>query len=147
MVIQAVLPPLIIFLLLSFLTSLLWKALAKVPKVSPDNRSTKDLTDRIYRNFEFFIKVFLALVGGFGWVRFNYSEKQPELAQQALIGIGIIGMITMVVLVLSVASIQGWKIPRWDTVDWKLLWTWQEIYMMVAMYILASFLWIAVIIL
>ena len=142
-----VLPPLIILLFLLLFISRLWQTLAKVPKTPQDNRSTQELSERIYRNFEFFIKVFLTLVGGFGYVRFQYALEQPLLAHQTLKGIGWIGLITMTALVLSVASIQGWKIPRWDMVDWKLLWTWQEIYMMVAMYILATLLWFAAIIL
>ncbi|MBA4320247.1 MAG: hypothetical protein C0412_17760 [Flavobacterium sp.] len=123
----------------------LWYALTKVPKLPRSIRSTNDLSDRIYRNFEFFIKIFLALAGGYGLIKFKYAKH--IFAAQAQIGIGLIGLITMASLVLSVASLQGWKIPRWDEVNWKLIWTWQEIYMMLAMYALSCMLWVAAIIL
>ena len=142
----AVLPPLTILLFILLFISRLWMRLDKLPKITNDSsNSSRDLNDRIYRNFEFFVKIFLALVGGFGFVKFTYGLTQTLLAQKMLVGIGLIGMITMVALVLSVASIQGWKILRWNPVLWGLLWTWQEIYMMSAMYILATALWIAVI--
>ena len=141
----AVLPPLTILLFILLFISRLWMRLDKLPKITNDSNSTRDLNDRIYRNFEFFVKIFLALVGGFGFVKFTYGLTQTLLAQKMLVGIGLIGMITMVALVLSVASIQGWKILRWNPVLWGLLWTWQEIYMMSAMYIFATALWVAVI--
>jgi len=144
----ALLLPFIIFLFISVLIALLWLRLNKLdkPKTAEDNLPTTELSERIYKNFEFFVKIFLALVGGFGYVKFTYGVVGPpkaEVARQALLGIGLIGLVTMVALVLSVASIQGWKFRRWHRVDWTLLWTWQEIYMMLAMYLLATGLWIA----
>jgi hypothetical protein len=68
--------------------------LDKLKKITDDNSSTRDLSDRIYRNFEFFVKIFLALVGGFGYVKFTYGSSQAPLARQALVGIGLIGIIT-----------------------------------------------------
>ena len=116
----------------------LWRRLNAVPK---EPGSTQKLTERIYSNFEFFIKIFLALVAAFGYVRFVGESIKADQAAKALFMIGLIGMITMVALVLSVASIQGWKLLRWKEVRWHLVWYWQEIYMMLAMYLLASGLW------
>jgi hypothetical protein len=142
----AVLPPLIILLCIVPFISRLWWRLNKLKKLSDVNEPTTELSERIYKNFEFFVKIFLALVGGFGYVKFTYGNSaQAHLAQRALMGIGAIGMVTMVAFVLSVASLQAWKIPRWQKIDWTLLWTWQEIYMMFAMYLLATALWIAAI--
>ena len=138
----ALLPPLFVLLAFIFFIRHLWNRLDSLPKKTG---STQELSERIYSNFEFFIKIFLALVAGFGYVKFTYGSTQANVARQALLMIGGIGMIAMVALVLSVASIQGWKIPRWNPVDWSYVWTWQEIYMMLAMYLLASGLWIAAI--
>lgn len=138
----ALLPPLFVLLFLILFTRHLWIRLDSLPKIAG---STQELSERIYSNFEFFIKIFLALVAGFGYVRFTYGSTQADVARQALVIIGAIGMITMVTLVLSVASIQGWKIRRWNPVDWSILWTWHEIYMILAMYLLAAGLWIAAI--
>ncbi len=135
--------PLIAFWFIFFQTRKIWKTLENsgLSDEFDGNRSTQHLSDKIYRNFEFFIKIFLALIGGYGWIKFNYADTHPETVRYIIYAIGVIGMLTMIVLVLSVASIQGWKFLRWRRVKWELIWTWQEIYMMVAMFILASCLW------
>ena len=47
----------------------------------------------------------------------------------------------MVVSVMSVACLQAWKIPRWPQYHKDLIWTYQEIYMMVGMFVLWVGLW------
>lgn len=140
---KAGLPPVILLLLLIWFIRRIWNRLDELEKAVPPT-STEDLSKRIYQNFEFFIKIFLALVGGFGYVKFKYAgSPQAQLGHQALVAIALIGMITMMTIVISVASLQGWKLRRWASVDWSILWTWQEIYMMIAMYLLATGLWVA----
>ncbi len=139
----AILPPTILLILLTGFVASLWRRLNKLDKAQPP-ASTEDLSKRIYQNFEFFIKIFLALVGAFGYVEFKYADSpQAQLGHNALLMLGAIGLITMTSIVISVASLQGWKLRRWATVNWSLLWTWQELYMMIAMYLLATGLWIA----
>ena len=138
MVFWAVSVPLILLLLLIWAIWAMWRKL-NMEKKQPG--STEELSKRIYSNFEFFVKIFLALVAGFGYVKLTLDSNKAELARQALIAIGAIGLVTMVTIVLSVASIQGWKLQRWDPVQWHLIATWQELYIIIAMYLLAAGLW------
>jgi hypothetical protein len=68
----ALLPPSIILFIIVLIISRLWQRLDRVDKVGGDS-STTELTERIYKNFEFFVKIYLALVGGFGYVKFTYG--------------------------------------------------------------------------
>jgi hypothetical protein len=139
-VLKGFLPPALLFIGLALITYRMWVTLSALDKVE---NSTDDLNRRIYQNFEFFIKVFLALVGAFGYVKFKYVDSpQAMLGHQALLMIAGLGLMAMTTVVLSVASLQGWKLRRVQKVHWHLWWTWQEIYMMLAMYALASSLWI-----
>lgn len=136
-----IVPLLTLVFLLGFI-GVMWWYLNKRPKI--EDKSTTELSERIYKNFEFFIKVFLALVGAFGFVKLTHTASGlAYVGQRALWFIGTIGMLTMIALVISVASIQGWKFCRWTTVNWWYIWTWQEIYMILVMWLLASGLWLA----
>ena len=54
--------PLLVLLFIGVFVSLLWRTLSKKPKY---DEGTTHHSERIYRDFEFFVKVFMALAGGF----------------------------------------------------------------------------------
>ena len=63
----AIIVPLAVLAGLYWFTRSVWLKLAEIPKFDADKvRPTEELSKRIYLNFEFFVKIFLALVGAFG---------------------------------------------------------------------------------
>jgi hypothetical protein len=140
-------PLLVLAFILTFVT-IHWvvMALKKTEDTRGKHSDIQKHNRRIYRDFEFFIKVFMAITAGFGYIKFNYATKNPELARQALIGLGALAMLTMKTLVIFIACHQGSKIRRWKKekgVEWDTMIFWQEIWMILSMYLLASALWVA----
>lgn len=136
--------PILILVFLFFFTFFQWRTYSiRQPKVEVKESGNYDQhNERIYKVFEFFVKVFIALVGAVGFVRFNYYEEKQEIARQAMQGIGAIALLTMTSLSIFIICHQGSKIRRWEKVEWKHLIFWQELWMVVAMYFFASVLWI-----
>ena len=127
----------LLFLLTFSVTLWIWYArLEKYPE------GTKEHSERIYRDFEFFTKILIALVGALGYVRLTYLPDDPILGRQAMIGIGALAMFTTVTLGIFVACHQGSKIRRWKTVEWKTLPFWQEVWMLLAMSFLGMAVWV-----
>jgi hypothetical protein len=62
--------------LLAFSVSL-WISYARLEKYP---EGTKEHSERIYRDFEFFTKILIALVGALGYLRLTYLAKDPILA-------------------------------------------------------------------
>ena len=106
------------------------------------DEATTHHSERIYRDFEFFVKIFMGLVAAAGYIKLSYASKNEELARQAMKGVGALGMFTMMTLVVFIASHQGSKIRRWKKVEWDTIFFWQELWMMVSMYLMATALWI-----
>jgi hypothetical protein len=104
---------------------------------------TTQHSDRIYKDFEMYLKVVLGLVTAFGYVRFNVYQDKPMLARQALIGIGAIALFVMVIFCLFVICHQGSKIRRWENIEWKLSPFWQENWACLAMWVFSSAIWVA----
>lgn len=134
--------PLLSLCLLLLFTIVLWKKASKKPKITGD---TEAHNNRIYQDFEFFVKVFLALGGAFGYVKLR-SDIQPHIERQTMIGIAVIGIITMMALAIFIACHQASKIQRWEQVRFKEWWQWQEPWMLLTMYLLAAALWVAAVI-
>ena len=131
-------PLLILGLLLTFIV-VLWKKANQKPKVPGD---TEGHNKRIYRDFEFFVKVFLALGGALGYVKLR-QDIQCDIERQTMIFIAGVGIITMMSLAIFIACHQASKIQRWSQVRFREFWQWQEIWMILTMYILAVALWVA----
>jgi len=134
--------PIIIFVFLFFFTFFQWRIYSK-SKLHNDFRNYDKHNERIYKDFNFFVKVFIALVGAMGFIRFNYYEENHEVARQAMQGIGAIALLTMISLSIFIICHQGSKIRRWEKIEWKNLIFWQELWMLISMYLFASALWIA----
>lgn len=131
--------PLIFLLILVIFAYFKWKFYSKLPKCS---NGSDQHNERIYKDFEFFVKVFIALVGAVGYLRIEIFHKNEELARQAMIGIGSISLVTMTTISIFIICHQGSKIRRWEKVEWKYMLFWQEIWMVISMYLLATSLWI-----
>jgi len=134
------LPPAASLAFLTAFAALLWQDYAQRKKYP---EGTKEHSERIYRDFEFFVKIFIALVGAVGYLRLKEFAASPELARQGMKGLAWLGLFTMDTLALFVICHQGSKIRRWKEVEWETIHFWQEIWMVLAMFTMATGLWVA----
>ena len=118
----------------------LWVNYSHRPKYP---EGTKEHSERVYRDFEFFVKIFIALVGAVGYLRFKEFGTAPLLARQGMKGVGLLGLLTMSTLTLFISCHQGSKIRRWVKVEWGTVVFWQETWMIVSMCTMAVLLWFA----
>ena len=133
--------PILIFVFLFFFTFFQWRIYSKQLKIEVSENYDQH-NERIYKDFEFFVKVFIALVGAVGFVRFNYYEENQEVAREAMRGIGAIALLTMISISIFIICHQGSKIRRWKKIEWRHLIFWQELWMIISMYFFATTLWI-----
>lgn len=134
------LPPAVSLAFLTAFAALLWHSCARREKYQ---ERTKEQNERIYRDFEFFVKIFIALVGAVGYLKLKEFAASPELARQGMKAVGLLGLFTMDTLALFVICHQGSKIRRWEKVEWATILFWQEIWMILAMFTMATGLWVA----
>lgn len=133
-------PIAILAFLVLFASVLFW-----IQAHSPGDRGgdTKDHNERIYKDFEMYLKVTLGLVAAFGLIRLDKFSVQPELARQALQLVGGISLLVMTIFCIFVICHQGSKIRRWEKIEWEGVVFWQELWACVAMWVLSSGVWVA----
>lgn len=68
--------------------------------------------ERIYEDFECFIKVSLALAAGVGYVKLKENLLEAD-ARSLIVVLAAVGMIAMAALAISVICQQASKIRRW----------------------------------
>lgn len=136
--------PVCVLTFLVVFSTIHWTKSAQAPKY---NEPTKEHSERIYKDFEFFIKVFMALVGGIGYTKLKAATLTPppdaKLVREAMQAVGALSMFTMLTLALFIACHLGSKIRRWmHGVEWRTLIFWQETWMIISMFCLATALWV-----
>ncbi len=104
---------------------------------------TSGHSGRVYTDYDLYIKVMIALTAGFGFVRFEYFPESPDLARQALIGIGAIGLLVSVTFCVFVICHLGSKLRRWKNIEWGKSPFWQELWACISMWLLGSGIWVA----
>jgi hypothetical protein len=114
-----------------------WQAASKKDKGQETDRHS----ERVYKNFEFFITVSLAIVGGIGYLRLEKFEKLADVARQAMIGLGSLELIVATAFSLFVIIHQGSKLRRWEDIEWFKLPFWLELWMCIAMMLVGSGIW------
>ena len=114
-----------------------WQAASKKDKGEP----TEQHSERVYKNFEFFITISLAIVGGIGYVRLERFEKGADIARQAMTGLGALELIVATAFSLFVIIHQGSKLRRWNDIEWFKLPFWLELWMCVVMMMVGSGIW------
>ena len=134
-------PPFIALLFLCVFAGILWPWQAK--STNDRTQDTQMHSDRIYKDFEFFLTAFLALVAGFGYVRIEHYKDAEEVARQAMLGLGAFGLFMSVIFSIFVICHQGSKIRRWTNIEWPKMIFWQEIWMCLAMLAAGTALWLA----
>ncbi len=104
---------------------------------------TKDHSERIYKDFDMYLKVILGLTAAFGYIRLNQFGSNPALARQALKMIGGISLFVMCVFCIFVICHLGSKLRRWENIEWGLFPFWQELWACIAMWFFSSGIWVA----
>jgi hypothetical protein len=133
--------PIALLLFLSLFAGILlpWQAKSTVDR----NGDTKEHSERIYKDFEMYLKVTLGLAAAFGYIRFDKFTVQPQLARQGLIGIGSISLLVMTTFCIFIVCHQGSKVRRWRNIEWRKAIFWQELWACLAMWVFSSGLWVA----
>lgn len=129
----------LVFLVVFALVLLSWQAKSTQDKGEP----TKEHSERIYKDFEMYLKVVLGLSAAFGYIRFEQFPKSAELARQGLAIIGGISILVMLTFAIFIICHQGSKVRRWKNIEWGKAIFWQELWACIAMWIFSSGLWVA----
>jgi hypothetical protein len=133
--------PIISFLFLALFAGILLPWQAK--SVNDRGSDTKAHSERIYKDFEMYLKTTLGLAAAFGYIRLEKYAAQPELARQALIVIGGISILVMVTFCIFVICHQAAKVRRWENIEWGKAIFWQELWACLAMWLFSSGMWVA----
>lgn len=131
-------------LLLLFLIIFGWILLPLQAKSTNDKgEQTKDHSERIYKDFEMYLKVVLGLTAAFGYIRFEKYVTNPALARQGLVLVGGISLLVMFTFCIFIICHQGSKVRRWENIEWSKAIFWQELWACLAMWLFSSGIWIA----
>lgn len=134
-------PPIasLLFLIAFAAVLLAWQARSSNDR----GKDTKEHSERIYKDFDMYLKVVLGLTAAFGYIRFEKFEKYPELARQGLWVIGAISLFVMVIFCIFIICHQGSKVRRWQNIEWGKAIFWQELWACLAMWLFSSAIWVA----
>lgn len=132
-------PVLILLFLVIFAVVLFRKQAVSTKDKDTD---TTNHSERIYKDFDMYLKVTLALVAAFGYVRFE-GFSDPVLGRQALQVIGGLSLAVMTTFCIFVICHHGSKIRRWTEIEWDKSFFWQELWACVSMWFLSSGIWVA----
>lgn len=129
----------LVFLLAFAATLIAWQARSTGDKKG----DTKEHSERIYKDFDMYLKVVLGLTAAFGYIRFEKFENAPELARQGLWVIGAISLFVMAIFCIFIICHQGSKVRRWENIEWGKAIFWQELWACLAMWLFSSGIWVA----
>lgn len=116
--------PIAILLFLVLFAGILLPWQAK--SVTDRGGDTKEHSERIYKDFEMYLKVTLGLVAAFGYIRLDKFTAQPELARQALQVVGGVSLLVMTTFCVFIICHQASKVRRWKNIEWAKAIFWQE---------------------
>jgi hypothetical protein len=95
--------------------------------------------EAIYRDFEYFFKVTLAVLGGIAFVVTKDKVRADEVTKVLLSAAGALQLVAGVVFALFIFFHQKSKIERWeDYFSWGKPFTWQECWMVSSMFAISS---------
>jgi len=118
-----------------------WQARSTKDKKNP----TKEHSERIYKDYDLYLKVVLALVATFGYVRFERmnSPETEALGRQALQLIDGMSLVVMLTFCIFVICHMGSKLRRWEKIEWSKAVFWQEFWACLSMWLFSSGIWVA----
>ena len=133
--------PIITFIFLALFAGIIipWQA----KSTNDRGGDTTAHSERIYKDFEMYLKVTLGLVAAFGYIRIDKFSTNPEVAREALTIIGGISLFVMVTFCIFIISHQASKVRRWENIEWGKAIFWQELWACLAMWFFSSGIWVA----
>jgi hypothetical protein len=136
-------PPILILAFWIVFAAIVWplQARSKTNKNQDTDKHTDNHNERIYKDYEFFVKAFLAIVGGFGYIRIEKYAGNEVLIREAMIGLAAIGLAVAATFGIFIICHQGSKLRRWPVIEWNKIFFWQENWMCLSMLGFASALW------
>jgi hypothetical protein len=133
--------PSIVFVFLATFQVVLIFLQRKYAKKYSDGESKTVHSERIYKDFDMYLKTMLAVIAAFGFVRLKFYADNPEVAREALIHLGALSLFLMFVFSIFVMCHQASKVRTWIRIEWRLVFFWQETWACLAMWILSSAVW------
>jgi hypothetical protein len=135
-------PPIAVLCFWVVYAAILWPWQAR--SHSPDKDKPTDAhSERIYKDFEFFMSAYLAIVGAFGYIRIEKFQGNEQLIRHAMVALGAIALGVAWLFGIFVLCHQGSKIRRWGSIEWAKIFFWQENWMCIGMLGFASLVWVA----
>lgn len=134
-------PPIASLIFLLVFAVILIRLQAKSTKSKGEDTTAH--SERIYKDFEMYLKVSLGLVAAFGFIRIDKFERNAKIAREALIIIGGISLFVMVTFCIFIICHQASKVRRWKDIEWEKAIFWQELWACLAMWFFSSGVWIA----
>ena len=103
--------PIITFIFLALFAGIIipWQA----KSTNDRGGDTTAHNERIYKDFEMYLKVTLGLVAALGYIRIDKFSTNPEVAREALTIIGGISLFVVVTFCIFIISHQASKVRRW----------------------------------
>jgi hypothetical protein len=135
------LPPATAVTFLAIFAALLWSR--QTSSTKDRDTPTDSHSERAYKDFEFFVTVSLAIVAGMGYLRFEKYDNARLVGEQAMHGLGLLGLVVATAMSLFIIIHQGSKLRRWANIEWRMLPYWLELWMCITIMLVGSGIWIA----
>ena len=105
-------------------------------------KDTTAHSERIYKDFEMYLKVNLGLVAAIGYSQITEVKtlSKWELGNIQLM-IASMSLLVMVTFSIFIISHQSSKIRRWWSVEWKTMFFWQELWACFSIWAFSSGVW------
>lgn len=98
--------------------------------------------ERIYKDFDFFLTVILAIAGALGYLGVSLDASGPSKIK-AMQGLGAFGLLVSFAFSFFIICHQSSKIRRWKkSFSWHDVFFWEEFWMIVVMLFASTGVWI-----
>ena len=138
-----------LWLLLPFVIIALLICLAALAFIYQDRSRAdkgKDTTlhsERIYKDFEMYLKINLGLTAALGYINVNEFKTATSWELETIqLAIGAISLLTMTTFSLFIISHQASKIRRWWNVEWWSFFYWQEFWACCSIWAFSTGVWL-----
>ena len=137
-------PPLCILAFLAIFAGILlpWQSRSTADK----GLSTDGHSDRLYKDYDLYLKATLALLGGFGYVYFGGPKDPPPWIEfrvaSAPLLVAAVALLVMCTISIFVICHLGSKLRRWKSIEWPKAFFWQELWACISMWLLSSGIWV-----
>lgn len=120
-----------------------WKRIAVQVEASSSH------SDRVYKVFEFYFTITIAIVGGIGYSRISLSNGDKELAEQIMLLLGCLQYFATLFVIIATTSHWGSKWERWHDPKTKenikkFWWRMVEPWIIILSLILSNAVWITI---